>query len=279
VTFPAAFPRRLRQACVIVAATMLAVGCGSPGESAPTPAPPPPSGLARIVKDGAINICSTGDYRPFTYRDPQGRWSGLDIAMADDLAKRLNVKTNFVPTTWSSLMSDVGAKCEVAMGGISITLGRAEKALFSAPYLRDGKAAIIRCADQAKYRTLTDIDRPGVRVVTPPGGSNSEFDRTHLHTAQVVPYPDNNTIFEQLTTNAADVMVTDTSEIRWETKQNPQLCGVSVDHPFTFEQKAYLIPGGDFATQQWINQWLNIAQHDGTYAALSQNYLGQVVGP
>jgi cyclohexadienyl dehydratase len=74
-------------------------------------------------------------------------------------------------------------------------------------------------------------------------------------------------------------MVTDVSEIRWETRQNPQLCGVRLDHPFTFQQKAYLIPAGDFVTQQWINQWLNIAQNDGTYSSLSRKYLGQVVGP
>ena len=264
---------------MIIVAAVLAAGCGGASEPAASPAQQPSSGLSRILKDGAINICSTGDYRPFTYRDPQGQWSGLDIEMARDLARRLNVKINLVPTTWASLMTDLGAKCELAMGGISITLGRAQQALFSSPYLRDGKAAIVRCADQAKYKNLTDIDRPGVRVITPPGGTNAEYDETHLHGAQVIVYPDNNTIFEHLTTNAADVMVTDISEIRWETKQNSQLCGVSVDHPFTFQQKAYMVPGGDFVTQQWINQWLNIAQNDGTYASLSQKYLGQVVGP
>jgi cyclohexadienyl dehydratase len=113
------------------------------------------------------------------------------------------------------------------MGGISITLDRAKHAGYSAPYLRDGKAAIVRCDDRSKFQTLADIDRPGVRVVVNPGGTNAQFDKDHLHFAQVVNYPDNNTIFEQLTDNAADVMITDTSEIRWQTDQNPQLCGVS----------------------------------------------------
>jgi len=31
--------------------------------------------------------------------------------------------------------------------------------------------------------------------------------------------------------------------------------------------------------QEWINEWLNIAQNDGTYAALSNKYLGAVIGP
>jgi cyclohexadienyl dehydratase len=226
-----------------------------------------------------VRICSTGDYRPFTYRDPEGRWSGLDIDMADDLAKQLGVKVQLVQTTWGSLLADLGTKCDVAMGGVTITLKRAAQALYTAPYLRDGKAGIVRCADGGKYRTLADIDRQGVRVVVNPGGTNADFDKANLHAATVVEYPDNNTIFDQLSTGAADVMITDVSEIRWQTSQHPQLCAVSADQPFTFGQKAYLVPARETELQQWADQWLNIVTHDGTYDALSRKYFGQVLGP
>ena len=247
--------------------------CGS------TAAPATTAGLREVLQRGTVRVCSTGDYRPFTHRDAAGNWSGLDIEMANDMAARLGVRLDLVPTTWASLVGDLDTKCDVAMGGISITLKRATQALYSAPYLRDGKAAIVRCADASKFQTLGDIDRSGVRVVVNPGGTNADFDKEHLHNAQIVTYPDNNTIFAQLTVNAADVMITDASEIRWETKQDPQLCGESLDHPFTFEQKAYLVPRSASDLQQWIDQWLNIAQNDGTYAALSQKYLGTVIGP
>jgi cyclohexadienyl dehydratase len=252
--------------------------CGS--TTAPPPATSQPTaGLQQVLQRGAVRVCSTGDYRPFTYRDPQGNWSGLDIEMARDMAARLGVRLDLVPTTWANLVNDLDSKCDAAMGGITITLNRAKQAIYSAPYLRDGKAAIVRCADASKFQTLGDIDRAGVRVVVNPGGTNADFDKSHLHNAQVVTYPDNNTIFAQLTDNAADVMITDASEIRWEANQDPQLCGQSLDQPFTFEQKAYLVARSGSDLQQWINQWLNIAQHDGTYAALSQKYLGAVIGP
>lgn len=236
----------------------------------------PPSAqenLDQIVAQGTVRVCSTGDYRPFTYRDQQG-WSGLDIEMAQDLAKKLAVKMDLVPTTWASMAQDLGTKCDIAMGGISITLDRAKHALYSIPYLRDGKAAAVRCADRSKYETLADIDRPGVRIVVNPGGTNAEFDNANIHHATIVKHPDNNTIFDQVSSNKADVMITDGSEIRWQTIQNPQLCGSNIDHPFTFEQKAYLIPQSDPPLQQWVNEWLNIAQNDGTYARISQRWLG-----
>jgi cyclohexadienyl dehydratase len=240
---------------------------------------PAASDLDRILDAGVVRVCSTGDYRPFSYRDHQGRWSGLDIDLARDLATHLGVRLDLVATTWPSLMKDLEGRCDLAMGGITITLGRAEKARYSAPYLRDGKAAIVRCSDAARYRSLADIDRPGVRVVVDPGGTNAAYDQVTLKNAKVTEYPDNNTIFDQITGGQADVMITDASEIRWQTAHDPELCGVDVDHPFTFTQKAYLIPRDDEMTQQWINQWLNLIANDGTYAALSQKWLGRVVGP
>ncbi|OKH76540.1 transporter substrate-binding domain-containing protein [Mycolicibacterium sp.] len=270
--------RRTVLALGVLVAVVFAAGCDSPPQTPPQPTAAS-GGLSQIRERGTIRVCSTGDYRPFTYRDAQGNWSGLDIDMAGDMAKRLGVGLELVPTTWATLVDDLSAKCDVAMGGVSITLKRAERASYSAPYVRDGKAAIVRCADAARFRTLADIDRPGVRVVVNPGGTNEEFAKGQLHQAQVIDYPDNNTIFGQIIDGKADVMVTDTSEIRWQTKQNPQLCGVSTDQPFTFSQKAYLMSLTAPDLQQWVDQWLNIAQHDGTYQALSEKYFGVVLGP
>jgi cyclohexadienyl dehydratase len=272
--------RAIRSATTVVFVAVLVFtgGCGSTTTPPATP-PQPTVGLPQVLQRSTVRVCSTGDYRPFTYRDPQGNWSGLDIEMAHDMADRLGVRLDLVPTTWANLINDLNEKCDAAMGGISITLKRAKQATYSSPYLRDGKAAIVRCTDASEFGTLADIDRPGVRVVVNPGGTNADFDKEHLRNAQIVTYPDNNTIFEQLTNNSADVMITDSSEIRWQANQDPQLCGVSLDHPFTFEQKGYLVPQPATDLKQWIDQWLNIAQNDGTYAALSRKYLGSVIGP
>jgi cyclohexadienyl dehydratase len=203
----------------------------------------------------------------------------MDIDLAHDLADRLGVTLQLVQTTWTNLVSDLDNRCDLAMGGISVTRDRAQRALFSAPYLRDGKAAIVRCPDASKYPELADIDQPGVRVVVNPGGTNEDFDRANLHRATIVDHADNNTIFEEIITGKADVMITDATEIRWQTRRHPQLCGVHVDKPFNFAQKAYLMRRGAEMLRQWVNQWLNSIMHDGTYAAISQKWLGLVVGP
>ncbi|HEY4006964.1 MAG TPA: transporter substrate-binding domain-containing protein [Pseudonocardia sp.] len=255
------------------------VGCAKkpvqpgPAEAAP---PPAPSTLDLVARHGELRVCSTGDYKPFTFLDPAtGQWSGIDVDMAGDMARKLGVRMTMVPTSFANVVADLTAgRCDVGMGGISITLDRARKAAFSDPYLVDGKTPITRCAEVARFANLALIDRPGVRVVVNPGGTNEEFDNTHLKRADIVRYPDNNTIFDELLQNRADLMITDASEALFQAKQHPELCAVNPAHPMSFGPKAYLLPRGDVVFQQWVNQWLRLTLGGGTYQTFTKPWTG-----
>ncbi|MDT7584009.1 MAG: cyclohexadienyl dehydratase [Pseudonocardiales bacterium] len=260
---------------VLVAVLLASTGCAQKPVQ-PGPSAPPPSALDLIPQRGELRVCSTGDYRPFTYRDPAtGQFSGIDIDMAGDMAHQLGVRLTVVPTTWATLVGDLaGGRCDAAMGGVSVTPDRARKAAFSDPYVIDGKAPITRCGQVARFQTLADIDRPGVRVVVNPGGTNESFDRSHLKRATLVPHPDNNTIFDEIIAGRADLMITDASEARWQAAQHPELCAVNPDRPLSFGPKAYLLPRGDVVFQQWVNVWLHQALGDGTYQRFSHPWQG-----
>ena len=69
--------------------------------------------------------------------------------MAEALGRALGVKVEFVPTAWPKLMKDFEADhFDIAMGGVSITLDRQKKGLFSLPIMREGKTPIARCASR-----------------------------------------------------------------------------------------------------------------------------------
>lgn len=269
--------------CLLVLLVIAGCSGGAPRLPAPSAAAPSaapsaaPDTLASIHRAGSLRVCSTGDYRPFTYLDPAtGQWSGIDVDLARDLAQRLSVRLDLVHTTWGTVLADLtGGRCDAAMGGISVTPDRAAKANFSDPYLVDGKAPITRCADASRFQTLAEIDQPGVRVIVNPGGTNASYDHATLKRATIVEYPDNNTIFDQLLANRADLMLTDANETRYQATQHPgQLCAVNPDHPFTSSPKAYLLPHGDTAFQRGVNQWLKTALTDGTYQRLSKPWTG-----
>ncbi|MFD8328701.1 transporter substrate-binding domain-containing protein [Streptomyces lydicus] len=265
-----------RAAALSALACLLAVTAAAPASSAAPaavrgpghPAGTKASALDTVPRRGVLRVCTTGDYRPFSYRDPRtGGYRGVDIDMARDLAKSLDATPRYVPTTWAELVGDLAAgRCDIAMGGVSVTLPRARSVYFSEPTRTDGKTPIVRCADKDTYRTLQQIDRPGTTVIVNPGGTNEQFARAHIKQATLKVHPDNTTIFDEIIAGRADVMMTDASETRYQAKIHPELCSVHPDQPFTFSEKAYALPRGDDEFKAYVDQWVHLATHDGTYA-------------
>jgi len=230
--------------------------------------------LDDIIARGTLRVGLTGDYRPFSLRAADGSYAGLDVDMANSLADAMGLKLQIVPTTWSGLLTDLGAgKFDVGMGGISITLARQKVAFFSSPVMRVGKAAIVRCADKARFDALAEIDRPGVKVIVNPGGTNERFDRANLHQAEIVLFQDNTHIFEELVAGHADVMITDAVETKLQQKLHPELCAIHPDQPFDFGELGYLLPR-DVALQQFVDLWLHTAKESGAFDRLVTTYLG-----
>ena len=233
--------------------------------------------LDAIRAAGVLRIGTTGDYKPFSYRTGTGTYVGLDIEMAESLAWSLGVKLELVATTWPTLMQDLAANhFDIAMGGISITPERQQQALFSIPYLRDGKTAITRCDQQHQFETLSQIDNPGVRLIVNPGGTNERFVRSHIRQAAITVYPDNVTIFDQLVDGRADVMITDAVEARLQQRLHPQLCALHPDAPFEVTEKAYLLPDSplrDPALKQFVDDWLTQKIASGEFDAAFERWL------
>src|SRR5205823_5868912 len=159
-------------------------------------------------------------------------------------------------------------KFDVAMGGVSITLDRQKKGLFSTPIMREGKTPIARCADKDKFATLADIDKQGTRVIVNPGGTNERFARANIKSAEIRVHGDNVTIFDEIAKGDADLMMTDASETRYQQKLHPGvLCAVHPDKPFDFSEKAYWLQR-DSALKAFVDQWLHMQTEDGSFRKL-----------
>jgi polar amino acid transport system substrate-binding protein len=78
------------------------------------------------------------DIPPFFMRDAQGELYGLDVQLARGIAERLgvNVRFNRQATTFDGVVQEViDGRADMAISKLSRTLKRAERVLFSRPYL------------------------------------------------------------------------------------------------------------------------------------------------
>ena len=233
------------------------------------------SRLDEILARGTLRVGTSGDYAPFTLRDPSTHdLSGFDIEQARALAAALGVSVTFVETTWATLAADLAAdRFDIAMGGVSRTADRAATGAFSLPYVHDGKTPIARCADVSRYETIAQIDRPETRVVVNPGGTNERFARSHFTAAQIRIVPDNRLVFDEIAAGHADVMVTDASETRLQARRHPGvLCAIHPDAPFESLDKAYWF-ARDETFKAAVDAWMTKARTDGSFAARAARWL------
>jgi len=195
---------------LLVLMAVAAAFSGSDGSAAE----PAGSTLEKIRERGVLRIGTAGDYQPMSFLDPEtGAYVGFDAELAEDLAASLGVKTEFVKTSWPTLMEDtLSGSFDLAICGITITDARKEQALMSEGYLANGKTVLCRAEDADRYTSLEAVNRPEVRVMENPGGLNEKFARENLPDAALMIHDVNQEIPGLVASGEADVMITEIME-------------------------------------------------------------------
>lgn len=231
--------------------------------------------LDTIAQRGELLVGATGDYKPLSYLDKEtGLYEGLDAEAAALLAKAMGVEVRFVPTSWPTLTQDMMAgKFDIAMCGITGTVARQKLMDQSKGYLTFGKTILVRKADADKFHSIEDVNKPSVRIMLNPGGTNEKFVRANLTKAQVIMHDKNEEIPGLIAAGEADVMVTDTIEASHYVHENAKLAAPLYATPFTNSVKCILMEKGDQDFLNFINFWLEESERNGTLADLRHRYL------
>jgi len=236
----------------------------------------PPATLGKIMQSGVLRVCTPGDYKPFSFMKAPDEFEGLDVDLMNSLSAALGAKPQFIKTSWANLLPDFAAgKCDIAVGGISISLPRQKQVYFSDGYMVNGKTPITLCKNAKKFQSIEAINRPTVRVIANPGGSNETFAKTKLPNAKLTIHSDNLTIFDEIIKGHADVFVTEAAEAIVQSRLHPELCAVNPAKPLQYAEMGYMLPSGDEVFKHFVDQWLHLAKATGEYAQVSGKWLGK----
>jgi cyclohexadienyl dehydratase len=236
-----------------------------------------PSRLDAVRARGVIRIGTTGDYFPYTFRDLEtGGFKGYDIEVAKALAQDMGVKLEFVQTTWPTLVAGLSAgKYDLAAAGITVTPERRQVADFSTAYLKPHFAPIIRRKDAERFKTLADIDQPGVTVVLQQGTATEDAGRRLFHKATLKSVLEPVVDYTEVLAGHADATFTDNlyfaSSIQ---RRYPQL--MIIEGPEDPEvETALMTVKGDAAWIGWINDWVKRRQESGFFDGLNRAWFAQ----
>ena len=233
--------------------------------------------LEDIAERGTIRVGSTGDYRPMSYLNPEtGAYEGIDAELTQIIADSLGVTIEYVPTSWPTLTEDTLAdKFDIALCGISRNYARAKIMAMSDGYGVGyfGKTILCRKEDVKKFQSLEDIDKPDVRVMINPGGTNEKFAHANFKRAKLIVHQQNAEIPSRIAEGEADVMITEVVEANHYVRLDGRLAAPMVDRPFPRHSCGILMQKGDQEFLNYINFVLAELRMDGTMTKLEEKYL------
>ena len=232
--------------------------------------------MERILASKVLRVGTTMDTPVFSMRNAStGQNEGFDIDALESLAKALGgVRVELVKMTFGTMLPDLLAdKFDIAMSGMGRTLDRARVATFSRPYMRYGKLLIIRAADKDKYKTLEDLDKPGLKIAHNIGGLNDRFAKTRFKNATATGFASNALAFADLVDSKVDAQVADSTSAVYLAAKDPRVVAMSPQNVFDPVYVAILVRREDQTLLNFVNIWLDQIEMEGELAKIREKWL------
>ena len=259
--------KRLKfRAGVLAAATSALLALSACGGAAPSSSSADnPYGL---IEQGTIRVASLGDAKPYTFTDASGNFTGFDVELFKDVARRAGVeKVVFTGQDFSAILPAVAnGQFDAGVAAIGITDKRKETVDFSNGYL-------------AGYLTILTTKDSGIKD---PGGLNGKrlgvvqgtlqeaYAVKNFTGASLVRFPDNNSAVAAVNSGSADAHFLDYEAAKDYQEQHGLVS--AGDIPSFDAPAGFAIAKGKTELKAALDKGLGEAMEDGTWKALYQKW-------
>ncbi|MTW86248.1 transporter substrate-binding domain-containing protein [Virgibacillus dakarensis] len=217
--------------------------------------------LDRVEDSGVLRVGFEGTYQPFNYLDDHNKYAGFDVDIANELAKRLGVETEFIATKWDSLIGGLKAdKFDVIIAQMTVTEERKQSVDFTAPYVVTG-SVLITTEDTTGISKLEDIKGKKVGVG---GGTTFEEVAKSVDGADVTLYKSVNDYIQDLINGRLDVIINDQLLMSYNINEE-ELPIKIVSEILNKDEIGMAVKKGSDELVKKLNQGLAEMKEDGTY--------------
>ncbi|AIQ29572.1 MULTISPECIES: amino acid ABC transporter substrate-binding protein [unclassified Paenibacillus] len=233
-------------------------------------APAEQNSLEAVKASGKLRIGTEGTYAPFTYHDADGKLTGFDVEIAEEVTKRLGVEAEFIETQWDGIFAGMDAKrFDTIFNEVSITDERKVKYDFSDPYIVS-KAVLIVSEDNEDIKSFADLKgkKAGQSLTSNLGQIATD------NGAEIVSTEGFNQAIDLLTSGRIDATVNDGLSFLDLKKQKPDIKIKKVDEIAEGSYSAAVFLKGNDELVQAVNEALTAMHDDGTYLKISEKYFG-----
>jgi len=205
---------------------------------------------------------------PFEYKGQDGKYTGFDVDLWAEIAKRIGVEYELKPMDFNGLIPGLTTgNIDVALAAIFIKSSREEKIDFSHPYFRAGLKVMVP-ADNNDIKGPADLK--GKVVAVKLGTATVEYVET-LGAKKVVKFPNIDQAYLEVVTGGADAAMHDTPNVLYyiKTAGNGKVKAVGPD--VKAAQYGIAFPQGSELREK-VNIALLQMMEDGAYAELYKKW-------
>ena len=231
------------------------------------------SALQDVLSNGVLKVGTTGDWNPMTMKDTAtNSYTGYDIDVMKELAKDLDVKLEFVPTDWKTLVSGVTSGKYHMTGSASISPARAKAAGYSSSYFSLATVPLTLKKNASKYNDWADLDNDKVTIAATLGTTQEKQVKQFFPNAKykIVEAPARD--FQEVLAGRADAHITSNVEAYKLIAKYPEMMIVPVSTPKAPTPIAMLLPQNDQVWINYVNTWIALKTERGFFDKLGQKW-------
>ncbi|UKS64227.1 transporter substrate-binding domain-containing protein [Rossellomorea marisflavi] len=240
---------------LFIALAVMLTACGSKATT---------EGGADLVKADTFTFSASGEFKPFSYTNSEGKMEGFDIDVAEAVAKELGLKPDQKKFKFAGIVEGVkSGRFDAAVASHTITEDRAKEVDFSTPYYYSGPQIFVR--PDSDVETLDDLK--GKEIAVSKGSSYAK--EAEAVTDNIPQYDSDVVALEALSKGKHDAVITDfvtgkeaiSAGMKLDAKEllgrSEQAIAVSKDNPKLLKE---------------INAALEKLRDDGTLKKISEKY-------
>lgn len=250
---------RLVLAAFGLSAALIAAGCGDSGGGG--------GGSLGTITDGTLVVGSDIPYPPFESGRSASTYTGYDIDLVNEIAKRLDLKVEVQDTSFDTIFRDLAqGKFDMVASATTITPERQQEVDFSQGYYEtDQSLSTTKGSDIQTVDDITSDSIVGAQKSTT-GATYSE-DETD---ATVRTYGEVGDAFNALEAGQVDAVINDYSSSADEVNAKPDL--EIVQKIVTKEVYGLAFQQGDTSLEDAVNGALTDMKDDGTFTKIYKQW-------
>jgi len=227
--------------------------------------------MAQEEKKDKLYVGVDTAFVPFEYKGKDGNYTGFDIDLWQEIAKRIDVDYELKPMDFNGLIPGlVTGNLDAALAAIFIKSEREEKIDFSHPYFRAGLKVMVP-ADNTDIKGPEDL--AGKVVAVKLGTATVDYVEK-LNPKKVVKFPNIDQAYLEVATGGADAAMHDTPNVLYYIKTAGKGRVKAVGPDVKAAQYGIAFPQGS-ALRDKVNVALLKMMEDGTYDKLYEKWFGE----